>query len=120
MDVKSKKEYRDEILEVANKLAEKYPETPFENHCYMRIAFDKVAGCKWDTIYHPPAYRSMTFGDLDLALMYLKGYLENPADLLVDNIQSLGYRRKALSRQLKAHGYKGLNEENNQEGETSL
>lgn len=82
-------------------LVKKYPELNFEDHCYLRIALDHVFGNQWDLKIHRPAFKHLTEKELKKVVTILQTYLENKPLLLQHHSQSLAYREKWKSKQLK-------------------
>ncbi len=76
------------------KLAEKYTELPFDNHCYLRIALDNMVHTKWDTVILRPAYKNLSLEQRNEVIRLLKVYLHDESLLLLHNKQSLQYRKK--------------------------
>ena len=82
-----------------NRLVAQYPELPFENHCYLRIALDWLCKAKWDTKINRPAYKHLTEKQKLQLQLLLKGYLTHRKQLLAHHKASLTYR-KSWKKQL--------------------
>ena len=83
------------IKKLANVLDKKYQlELNFRNHCYLRIAFDAVIEDKWDEKIKRPFVKFADVNQLLFVEKLLQKYILDKNQLLVDNIKSLGYRKK--------------------------
>ncbi len=77
-------------MKLSNSLDKQYyAQGRFRNHCYLRIAYDKVCNdVKRPFIEHAPVIK------LHQALEYLQKYKVDYSILIEDNIQSLSYRKQ--------------------------
>lgn len=55
------KKYADELVTMYSKLA-------FDNHCYMRMAYDLAIENKWDNVVQKPFYKNATDEQLQKAI----------------------------------------------------
>ncbi len=83
------------------RLATRYPELPFEQHCYLRIALDTTLGAKWDTKVRKPAYLNLSERQLSSVLSAFTTYFEDKTVLLEHHQRSLNYRNQWKRKQLK-------------------
>ena len=84
-----------EIIKLSNLLDKQYyAQGRFRNHCYLRIAYDKVCNDKWDLQVKRPFIENAPVIKLNQALDYLKQYKVDYSILIEDNIQSLRYRKQ--------------------------
>ncbi|SHJ11896.1 hypothetical protein [Aquimarina spongiae] len=92
--MKYSEQYYDVYEMLPEKLAEKYPELSFDNHCYLRIALDNMASTKWDTVILRLAYKHLSLEQRKEIIRLLKAYFYDKSLLLRHNQQSLQYRKK--------------------------
>ena len=92
--MKYSKQYYDFYEMLPEKLTEQYPQLSFDNHCYLRIALDKVLNAKWDTVISRPAYKHLSETQRNEVVELLKSYQKDKSLLLSLNQQSLQYRKK--------------------------
>lgn len=84
-----------EIMKLSNLLDKQYyAQSRFRNHCYLRIAYDKVCNDKWDLQVKRPFIEHAPVIKLHQALEYLQKYRVNYSVLIEDNIQSLSFRKQ--------------------------
>ena len=76
-------------------LAKKYPELPFENHCYLRIGLDHILQDKWDKKLKRPAYKNLNEEQLNKLIQILEKYKSDKKLLLKHNKESLKFRGKS-------------------------
>lgn len=84
-----------EIKRLSNLLDKQYAtELNFRNHCYLRIAYDRVVNNKWDLVVQKPFVKYADEDTLQRAIELLKLYVEDKKQLQADNEKSLEFRRK--------------------------
>ncbi len=83
------------------RLVARYPELPFDDHCYLRIALDNTLGAKWDSKIRKPAYLHLSERKLSTVLSYFKTYFEDKGLLLEHHGRSLNFRNEWKRKQLK-------------------
>ena len=83
------------------RLEQHYPNLPFSNHCYLRMALDVVIGNQWDLKIKKPAYRHLNPEQLQCVVHVLKDYLTNNTLIIEHHAISLRYRAAYKGRQQK-------------------
>ena len=83
------------------RLVSRYPDLPFDYHCYLRIALDNTLGAKWDTKIRKPAYLHLSVIQLSMVMNSFKTYFEDKTVLLEHHRRSLNYRKAWKRKQLK-------------------
>ena len=69
------------------------PDWPIRlDHCFGRVILDTIAGRPWREVLTAPAWRSMTTAQLRAAITLGEDVLEDRADLVQLNTQSLTWR----------------------------
>ena len=66
-----------------------------EDHCFMRVCLDAVAGAPWRQVIRPPAIRHMSEAQLAAAVRVAQDIADRPDTLAALNSQSLRQRRAA-------------------------
>jgi len=74
--------WKEKINNLVNELPKIYPELNFENHCYRRIAYDNVLGCKWNTKYSN-FIKEATNSELK-EVYFLLGIVKHDRNILLD------------------------------------
>lgn len=83
------------IKQIANELDVLYTKKFFfRNHCYLRIAYDTVLNQKWSDCIKKPFIDNATETQLQKVINLLLVYKTNEAKLLIDNNNSLKFRKK--------------------------
>ncbi|WP_194851587.1 acetyltransferase [Nonlabens antarcticus] len=80
-------------FELANELPTIHKDLNFKNHCYWRIVLDKVTADKWSNRLDTPAYKNLNAIQLKQVIERLELYKIDKEQLLIDNLQSLAYRK---------------------------
>lgn len=84
--------FRSPILQIAEELAQQYPQASFQNHCYLRIAYDVALGGRWDQIVASPAYQHLNPKTFSQAFKLLRAMYEDYYLVEKLNQVSLKYR----------------------------
>ena len=66
-----------------------------EDHCFMRVCLDAVAGAPWREVIRPPAVRHMSEAQLAAAVRVAEAIADRPETLAALNLRSLRQRRVA-------------------------
>lgn len=77
----------------SNLLEGVYPELPFDNHCYLRIALDNEFGDVWSKRIESPAINHLSEQQLKSVINRLKMYATNKDLLIRHNKNSILYRQ---------------------------
>jgi hypothetical protein len=85
---------QEEYIKLGNALPKYHHDLNFKNHCYWRIALDRVVGAKWNTIIPAPAYKNLSEDQLQKVVENLYLYTTDRNELLAHNKESLAYRTK--------------------------
>ncbi|MFK7765285.1 MAG: hypothetical protein AB8B62_18625 [Roseobacter sp.] len=65
------------------------------DHCFQRIVLDTVCGGVWYDHLNRPAYKNLTFQQVEQAVRLCDQIIAGNADLVALNAQSLVWRGKA-------------------------
>lgn len=91
-----------DIKRLSNTLDTQYNlELNFRNHCYLRIAYDNTVQDKWDVIIKRPFTKYANEEQLTQVIQLLNTYVIDKDKLLIDNQQSLAFRKKSNSINIK-------------------
>lgn len=92
---KDKRAYLEESCKnYADELVAKYNHLVFDNHCYMRMAYDDVVKDKWDKKVEKPFYKNATKLQLQKAVGNMILMLSEQEWVHYLNRKSLVYRGK--------------------------
>lgn len=83
------------------RLVSRYPDLPFDYHCYLRIALDNTLDAQWDTKIRKPAYQNLSEAQLNTVLRNFNLYFDDRTKLLEHHQRSLNYRKAWKRKQLK-------------------
>ena len=78
-----------------------------EDHCFMRVCLDAVAGAPWREVIRAPATRHMSVAQLAAAVRVAQDIADRPDTLAALNARSLRQRRAALEARRRAAGPNG-------------
>ena len=88
----TRQELIESIGEVASLLPSIYPHRNFEDHCYLRMAYDQAVGYKWDTLIPRPFIYNATKEQLERSYRALRLMCDKESTVDIFNDQSLKHR----------------------------